>query len=72
MAIDTTTLEYSPKPITSLFGGHLLAACAYRLGSVTVVELTFIDSTISFIKVGPSGLEIGGTNEMGTGTKVAW
>ena len=74
MAIDKTTLppEHSPKTITSLVGAKLIqAAQTYTHGSVTVLELTFKDSTTSFIKVGPHGvLEIGGTIEMGSGTTV--
>ena len=81
MAIDNQTLppEGSPQEITTLVGDKktIHSARTYKHGSVTVVELTFLDSaldsTTSFIKFAPnSGLEIGGTAEMGTGTKVTW
>ena len=75
MPIDTLPPEHSPKTVTSLVGGGKLihTAYAFKHGSVTVVELTFIDSSTSFIKVGPHGtLEIGGSLEMGSGTAVSW
>jgi hypothetical protein len=45
----------------------------YKHGVVTVVELGFSDASTNYIKVPSNGVpEIGGTAEMGTGTKVAW
>ncbi|WP_035350826.1 hypothetical protein [Edaphobacter aggregans] len=62
----------SSKAVTSLLGAKTISqALAYVIGSVNVIELVFSDATSSFIKVGPnSALEIGGTFEMNTGTKV--
>lgn len=76
MTINKTHLptEESPKSVTSLVGAKTISsASAYRHGVVMVVELDFSDATTNFIKVGAAGqLEIGGTLEMGTGTKVNW
>lgn len=76
MAVVKTALpsEGSPKSVTSLIGAKTISsASAYKHGSVTVVELGFSDASTNFIKVGANGaLEIGGTAEMGSGTKVNW
>jgi len=76
MAINKNNLpsEGSPKSATGLVGAKTITSVsAYKHGSVTVVELAFSDTTTNFIKHGPnSALEIGGTLEMNTGTKVAW
>ena len=76
MSFDKTTLpsHCSPHSVTSLLGAKTISsATSYRHGVVTVVELAFSDSSTGFIKVGQAGtLEIGGTAEMGTGTKVSW
>jgi hypothetical protein len=76
MSLDKTQLPTycSPKSVTSLVGVKTISgATAYKHASVAVVELAFNDSTTGFIKVGPnSTIEIGGTAEMGTGTKVSW
>lgn len=79
MTIDKSTLppQHSPKSVTSLIGAKTISttvpSLAYRHGSVTVIELAFSDSTTNYLKVGPNGtLEIGGTAEMGTGTRISW
>ncbi|MDE2105607.1 MAG: hypothetical protein KGL39_50740 [Patescibacteria group bacterium] len=68
--------EGSPKSITSLLGFAALtvsSANAYKHGVVTVLEFNMSDSSTKFVKVGNNGqLEVGGTLEMGTGTKVSW
>lgn len=72
--MDKAALAQSPKSVTSLIGAKTIAgATAYVHGSVAVIELAFSDSSTNFIKVycGHT-IEIGGTNEMGTGTKLAW
>jgi hypothetical protein len=45
----------------------ITGASVYRHGSVCVVELTFSGGS-SFIKVKGLEIEVGGTNEWGTGT----
>ncbi len=66
--------EGSPKSITTLIGAKTItSAYAYKHGSVTVIELGFSDSSTNFVKVGAgANLEVGGTLELGTGTKVSW
>jgi hypothetical protein len=66
--------EGSPKSVTSLIGAKTItAASAYKHGIVTVIEFGFSDASTNFLKFSSnSGLEIGGTLEMGTGTKVGW
>jgi hypothetical protein len=66
--------EGSPKTVTALVGAKTIsAAYAYKHGAVSVVELAFSDASTGFIKVGPNGqIELGGTAEMGSGTKVSW
>lgn len=68
--------EGSPKGITSLlnFGANTLtSAYAYKHGVVTVLEFNLSNSTTVFAKIASNGsLEIGGTLEMGSGTKVSW
>lgn len=76
MSVNKLTLpsEGSPKSVTALIGAKTItAAVAYKHGVVTVIELAFSDASTNFLKVSSNGnLEIGGTLEMGTGTKVAW
>lgn len=68
--------EGSPKTITTLlnFGAATLSSSfAYKHGVVTVLEFTLSDASVHFVKFGGNGtLEIGGTMELGTGTKVSW
>jgi hypothetical protein len=45
----------------------ITGASAYRHGSVCVVELSFSGGS-AFIKVKQNQIEVGGTNEWGTGT----
>jgi len=72
--MDKTTLTQYPKSVTSLVGAKTITgATAYVHGSTAVIELAFSDATTNYLKVGPGHvLELGGTNEMGTGTKVSW
>lgn len=76
MSLDKHALpqEHSPRAITDLLGtGAVISAHAYRHGVVTVVELAFGDSITRFLKFASNGcLEVGGTAEMNTGTKVSW
>jgi hypothetical protein len=78
MAVDKTKLpsEGSPKSVSSLlsFGANTLSSAnAYKHGVVTVLECNLSNSTTVFVKFSSnSGLEIGGTLEAGTGTKVGW
>jgi len=60
--------------ITPLVGAKTITAVyGYRHGVVTVIELAFSDASTNFIKVASNGgMEVGGTAEMGTGTKVNW
>jgi hypothetical protein len=67
--------EGSPKTITTQVGTKTISTVmAYKHGAVMVVELAFNDSTTNFIKFSANNgsLEIGGTLELGTGTKVSW
>ena len=76
MSVSKTALpsEGSPKTVTALVGAKTItAAVAYKHGIVNVVEILFSDASTNYIKFASnSGLEIGGTLEMGTGTKVSW
>jgi hypothetical protein len=78
MPVDKTKLpsEGSPKSVASLlnFGANTLtSAFAYKHGVVTVFEFVLSDASTHFLKVASNGsLEIGGTLELGTGTKVIW
>lgn len=75
MAVNKNNLpsEGSPKSVTALVGAKTITtANAYRHGSVTVIEFAFSDASTNFLKVAQGNLEIGGTLEMGTGTKVSW
>ena len=70
MAKDKTTLPSGN--VTSLVGAKTItSATAYRHGVTTVLELKFSDSTTNYVKFASNGgLEIGGTSELGSGTKV--
>jgi len=78
MSVNKTALpsEGSPKSLTSLlnFGANTLtSAYTYKHGVVTVIEFNLSNSTTQFLKFGSNGtLEIGGTLELNTGTKVTW
>lgn len=78
MSVNKNTLpsEGSPKTVTSLlnFGANTLtSAFAYKHGVVQVLEFVLSDASAHFLKVASNGvLEIGGTLELGTGTKVTW
>lgn len=71
MAKDKTTLP-SNNVLTAIGAKTITGAAVFRHGVVTVIQLSFSDSTTTYIKVtSNNGVEIGGTAEMGTGTKVA-
>lgn len=66
--------EGSAKSLTNLVGAKTISSVsAYKFGVVSALELLFTDASVVFIKFASNGgLEIGGTCEMGTGTKVGW
>lgn len=70
MAKDKTTL--ASNAVTTAIGAKTISsAVAYRHGVVTVIELGFSDASTNYVKFASNGgLEIGGTAEMGTGTKL--
>jgi len=75
MSVNKATLpsEGSPKSVTALVGAKTItSAFAYKHGSAIVLELAFSDASTNFVKVAQGNLEIGGTLELGTGTKVSW
>lgn len=76
MAVNKNNLpsEGSPKTVTTLIGAKTItAAYAYKHGPTTVIEFAFSDASTNFLKISNNGtLEIGGTLEVGTGTKVTW
>ena len=76
MSINNTTLpsQGSPKTITTQVGAKTISnVYAYKHGVVTVLEFAFSDGSTNFIKHASNGpLEIGGTDELGTGTLVTW
>ena len=60
---------------TALAAGSLTItkAQAYTLGSIKVIQLTYSDTTISYIKWKNGRLKVGGTdNTFGTGTEFTW
>lgn len=70
MAKDKTTL--ASNAVTTAIGAKTISsAVAYKHGVVTVLELGFSDASTNYVKFASNGgLEIGGTAEMGTGTKL--
>lgn len=70
MAKDKTTL--ASNAVTTAIGAKTISsAVAYKHGVVTVIELGFSDASTNYVKFASNGgLEIGGTAEMGTGTKL--
>lgn len=66
--------EGSPKTITTNIGSAKTVSTvyAYKHGIVTVLEFIWSDTTSTFVKFNGSGLEIGGTLDMGTGTAIKW
>jgi hypothetical protein len=75
MAMDKKTQSSTPKSLTSQVGTKTISTVeAYKHGVVMVIELGFSDSTTTYIKVASNDhgtVEVGGTNELGTGTKVS-
>jgi len=80
MAIDTTKLpgwETSKDITTTLAAGALTITKAqvYKYGTDVIVQLTYSDTTIGYIKFKSNGsrIKIGGSdNTFGTGTEVTW
>jgi len=79
MGVNTATLPgtVGVRDITTALAAGSLTitkAVVYRLGNDTVVQLTYSDTTIGYIKVkGCSRVKIGGAdNTFGTGTEVTW
>lgn len=70
MAKDKTTL--ASNAVTTAIGAKTISsAVVYKHGVVTVIELGFSDASTNYVKFASNGgLEIGGTAEMGTGTKL--
>lgn len=70
MAKDKTSLPVSNSVNRAANGKTLSATQIYQHGSTWVVEQTFSDATVFFIKFLQGQAEMGGTNEWGTGTKL--
>lgn len=70
MSKDKATLPVSNSVNKSANGKTLSATQIYQHGSTWVVEQTFSDSTVFFVKFLQGQAEMGGTNEWGTGTKL--
>jgi len=70
MARDGSNL--SSNVVTDLVGAKTITgARVFKHGVVTVLEFRFAGGSTNFIKFASNdGMEIGGTAEMGTGTKV--
>jgi hypothetical protein len=78
MAPDKNQLHLDGKlqSITKLLGAHnhspVYRAFLYPHQGATVIELEYLDASKGFIKIDGDGVvELGGTEEMGTGTQVA-
>lgn len=69
MSQDKKSLPHAVNILGSLSGKTLNALTTYQHGAVSVVELGFSDGTMQFIKFYQGQIEVGGTNEWGTGTK---
>ena len=67
---DKRTLPTSSIANKAANGKTLSSTQVYQHGSTWVVEQTFSDSTVTFIKFSQNQAEMGGTNEWGTGTKL--
>lgn len=78
-SIDTTKLPgwVASKDITALLAAGALtvtSAVAYKMGTVTVIQLTYSDASTGYIKFDATGrLYIGGADNLTTtGTEVHW
>jgi hypothetical protein len=73
--LNKTVQTTAPKTITAHVGAKQINSVqAYRHGVVAVIEINFSDSSSTNIKIpsnDPGTVEIGGTNELGTGTRVS-
>ena len=69
MSQDKKSLPVVHNIIGALSGKTLNALSTYKHGAVAVVELGFSDGTTQFIKFYQGNIEVGGTNEWGTGTR---
>ena len=67
---DKTKLTVSNAVLTSVNGKTLSHMQYYQHGSIQVLEISWTDSTTSFVKFLQGQVETGGTNEWGTGTRL--
>lgn len=68
---DIKTLAKTPNITTTVANKTLSKLLAYQHGSTFVVDITMSDGTQTFVKFFQGNLEVGGTNEWNTGTKIA-
>lgn len=74
--------EAKLQPLDKLLGNLdnskiLYRSYSYLRAGYRVIELEYLDATHAFIKFSPGGtagafVEVGGTEELNTGTKLAW
>lgn len=67
---DSLPKNSSILALSGLSGKSVTAVSAYSHGSVSVIEITYSTGS-SFIKTKQSQVEVGGTNEWGTGTIIS-
>lgn len=78
MAISTSQLPgwTDSKDITTLLASGSLtitSAVAYKYGMDEVIQITYSDASVSYIKWKAGRLKIGGSdNTFGTGTEITW
>lgn len=68
--MDKKTLTISSGVLAAANGKTLSRIHYFKHGSTQVVEITWTDGTVSFLKFMQGQAEMGGTNEWGTGTKL--
>lgn len=75
---DITTLPgwVDAKDITALLDSGALTitqALVYKLGCDTIVQITYSDASVSYIKMEQGRIKIGGAdNTFTTGTEILW
>lgn len=78
MSIDLTQLPgwMTQKNITSLMASGSLtitSAIAYKSGSDMMVQITYSDASVTYLKWKQGRLKVGGAgNQFDTGTEVIW
>jgi hypothetical protein len=78
MSVTLSTLSgcSATKDITSLLASGALTitqALAYKVGSDVMIQITYSDASVSYVKVKNGRLKIGGaSNQFDTGTEVLW